>query len=808
MKTHTKRCASIITLWMMIFQILPVGVFAKWSDELIYPIKEISKLECRFQDFDTLASNCKRDLPILNSKDYNKYATKNGWYNDFTRIYTVLWGSSYKYGWDVGSGWHQGTDIATAKGTPVYSIADWVVIESDSDVGWGNYVSIEHEINGQKIISNYAHLATRDVKKWDKVDVWDKIGGVGSTGNSTGNHLHFQIDLPSIFHPYYYDYKKCPYGYYEITEKGVCFDELQENTYDPLVFLENNGVVDNRERVYVEENTDKQEQTKDNKTEDTSVKNTKTTSNSSSYDDSIFHTYVSPEDGTRDQVKQVQRVYNKLWYYTWNITWDYDDVYESIIQYQLDTWVVSSRTDLGAGYFGPKTRSQTKTDYDVYVASGGQTVLQVSTTPKKSETKETSKVEKTQTVKTVSRENLMTREEREAKEVQDFLEIYNIDIKQAPSHMQIDDTKISTLSITNKKGKAFRGNTPGNVSFSYDTNKMSVFPESFYNFTNGEREIYISGKWAGNTTLSVKIWESVVKTFSITVWEQWATIIPESAKIYMPNETVVWDDNTAIILMKDGFENNLIRTQYTGEFILHSTDEIEYCVKRGELKDIKSIYRRSCYPEEYTNSLSFDYDDTIAGLLIFDYKVLSTNSNTTLSLRESTKGTNLSTNILKVAAPKWLTANYKYYDEVLQTLELWISDGIKKWYFLEERELTQTDAKRWIRNTLRNTWDTVMEAKVVSEIPQSHITLSRQQFLELTHSYLWEEKNNSLSRTYRDMDEDNEVMVASLLWTDYEWNDDFGENYFQPDKKITRWEAAYLLTQALENTGQSYLVRK
>lgn len=104
--------------------------------------------------------------------------------------------------------------------------------------------------------------------------------------------------------------------------------------------------------------------------------------------------------------------------------------------------------------------------------------------------------------------------------------------------------------------------------------------------------------------------------------------------------------------MKDGFENNLIRTQYTGEFILHSTDEIEYCVKRGELKDIKSIYRRSCYPEEYTNSLSFDYDDTIAGLLIFDYKVLSTNSNTTLSLRESTKGTNLSTNILKVAAPK------------------------------------------------------------------------------------------------------------------------------------------------------------
>jgi hypothetical protein len=106
MEKYIKRYTSILTLGMMLFQtILPVHVFAGSNeDDVIYPLKQISKLECRFEDFDTLSSNCKQTLPILKTKDYKKYISQNGGYNDFTRIYTVLWGSSYKYGWDVGNG--------------------------------------------------------------------------------------------------------------------------------------------------------------------------------------------------------------------------------------------------------------------------------------------------------------------------------------------------------------------------------------------------------------------------------------------------------------------------------------------------------------------------------------------------------------------------------------------------------------------------------------------------------------------------------------------------------------------------------
>jgi len=47
-----------------------------------------------------------------------------------------------------------------------------------------------------------------------------------------------QIDLETRSSPAYYNYNTCPYSYYKITEEGVCFDELQRITVDPLLFLE------------------------------------------------------------------------------------------------------------------------------------------------------------------------------------------------------------------------------------------------------------------------------------------------------------------------------------------------------------------------------------------------------------------------------------------------------------------------------------------------------------------------------------------------------------------------------------------
>jgi len=56
---------------------VPVTTQAAES-EIIYPLKQMSKLECRFEEFGTLDSDCKQDFLVLNTGDYQKYATAGG----------------------------------------------------------------------------------------------------------------------------------------------------------------------------------------------------------------------------------------------------------------------------------------------------------------------------------------------------------------------------------------------------------------------------------------------------------------------------------------------------------------------------------------------------------------------------------------------------------------------------------------------------------------------------------------------------------------------------------------------------------
>ncbi|MFC1798165.1 hypothetical protein ACFLY2_03580 [Patescibacteria group bacterium] len=75
-----KRFLSELTLGIFLVTTLnpvPALAAASSSDKVIYPLKEISKLECRFNNFKDLSSNCKQSLPVLNTKNYKKYASKD-----------------------------------------------------------------------------------------------------------------------------------------------------------------------------------------------------------------------------------------------------------------------------------------------------------------------------------------------------------------------------------------------------------------------------------------------------------------------------------------------------------------------------------------------------------------------------------------------------------------------------------------------------------------------------------------------------------------------------------------------------------
>ena len=85
---------------------------------------------------------------------------------------------------------HKGVDLAAPNGTPIYATADGVVAFAGVCNGYGNFIKLNHQ-NGYK--TGYAHMSKMVVKTNDKVKKGDLIGYVGSTGTSTGNHLHYEV---------------------------------------------------------------------------------------------------------------------------------------------------------------------------------------------------------------------------------------------------------------------------------------------------------------------------------------------------------------------------------------------------------------------------------------------------------------------------------------------------------------------------------------------------------------------------------------------------------------------------------------
>lgn len=101
--------------------------------------------------------------------------------------------TSFRYTSGFGYRWgraHEGTDLAGAYGSPIYATADGVVIHAGWQSGYGNLVKIQHEFG---IETRYGHMSKVRVKVGQRVSRGDRIGDMGSTGRSTGNHLHYEV---------------------------------------------------------------------------------------------------------------------------------------------------------------------------------------------------------------------------------------------------------------------------------------------------------------------------------------------------------------------------------------------------------------------------------------------------------------------------------------------------------------------------------------------------------------------------------------------------------------------------------------
>jgi murein DD-endopeptidase MepM/ murein hydrolase activator NlpD len=88
---------------------------------------------------------------------------------------------------------HAGIDVADSTGTPIRAAASGVVTHNSWAGGYGNYVCIRHQINGQTLTSCYGHLSRFGTTLGARVRQGQTIGYVGCTGSCTGPHVHFEI---------------------------------------------------------------------------------------------------------------------------------------------------------------------------------------------------------------------------------------------------------------------------------------------------------------------------------------------------------------------------------------------------------------------------------------------------------------------------------------------------------------------------------------------------------------------------------------------------------------------------------------
>ena len=109
------------------------------------------------------------------------------------------WYSS-NFGWRIDpftgqNAMHEGVDFVTPEGSPIHAAAGGIVVYADYHVQYGNMVEIDH---GHDVVTRYAHASRLLVKVGQVVRREQEIAKVGSTGRSTGNHLHFEVRFKGV----------------------------------------------------------------------------------------------------------------------------------------------------------------------------------------------------------------------------------------------------------------------------------------------------------------------------------------------------------------------------------------------------------------------------------------------------------------------------------------------------------------------------------------------------------------------------------------------------------------------------------
>ncbi len=157
----------------------------------------MDELQATLADLDRLTSQRTDLLTVLESRLFDQ-KMRNMMIPTQKPVFDGNLGSDF--GWRIDpitgrSALHTGLDFQADAGTPILAAAGGVVVVQEYHPAYGNMVEIDH---GNELVTRYAHASAVFVKKGDIVRRGQKVAAVGTTGRSTGAHLHFEVLVQGV----------------------------------------------------------------------------------------------------------------------------------------------------------------------------------------------------------------------------------------------------------------------------------------------------------------------------------------------------------------------------------------------------------------------------------------------------------------------------------------------------------------------------------------------------------------------------------------------------------------------------------
>jgi len=429
-----------------------------------------------------------------------------------------------------------------------------------------------------------------------------------------------------------------------------------------------------------------------------------------------------------------------------------------------------------------------------YVAWSVWTVTVDSIKQKQSETKK------------IEQKNIKSREEILQEEINEFLKTHSFEIK---TNVIWDNLKTSTTYITKllayNNWREFNWTMPWTwIKFEFDSNVLDVNPTSIILAEKWWRDVMITAKKSGRHRIDIKLWNNTIYTKYINFYAWWELSSPTDASIITNTKQniALWDEKLWAIIMKTTYWSNQIYIPYNWTYKVKALSwKIKFC--NVSKKSIKK-----CDPIELVSELIFNYADTKAWILLFWFNVFDYSPIKFWLEKIGSKYDISRTKAdILVSNPARFDSSYLYYNENVSALKKWYFK-LNNWYLTQDSEITWKQIKEIINSyywyEFLRAWDSSYKKnaalinlekakKLLAEI-KDYDKITRWKYAKIIieclniNIYSWN------SAKFLDEKWDFKKYITTLrinYW--FKWKDQFSENYFQPDKNITVWEALYLL---------------